>query len=85
MSNWLFALQLIPLITSLIRIAETLIGAGKGVQKKQYVKDGVKQTVKAMVTVSSGGQKATWQQVDAYMEPISDLIDVIVGLLFPHE
>lgn len=85
MSSWLFALQLIPLIINLMTTIEKLLGSGTGVQKKEFVKDGVKQVVKEMSAVSTGGQKQTWQTVDLFMEPISRLIDVLAGLLFPKE
>jgi len=85
MSNWLFALQLIPLIINLMTTIEKLLGPGTGVQKKAFVKDGVKQVVKEMSTVSTGGQKETWQTIDLFMEPISGLIDVLASLLFPNK
>ena len=85
MSNWLFALQLIPLIVNLMSIIEKLLGPGTGIQKKEFVKDGVKQVVKEMSKVSTGGQKETWETIDLHMEPISSLIDVLAGLLFPHK
>lgn len=85
MSNWLFALRLIPLITSLISIAEKLLGAKEGVKKKEFVKDGIRQVVKAMLVVTTGGAQATWQAVDSYMESISGLIDIIVSLMFPND
>jgi len=85
MSSWLFALQLIPLIINLMTTIEKLLGAGTGVQKKAFVKDGVKQVVKEMSAVSTGGQKETWKTVDLFMEPISGLIDVFASLLFPNK
>ena len=51
--NWLFALQLIPLMISLIKTAEELLGPGTGVQKKEFVKDGVTQVIKAMPSIST--------------------------------
>ena len=85
MSSWLFALQLIPLIINLMTTIEKLLGPGTGVQKKAFVKDGVKQVVKEMSAVSTGGQKETWKTVDLFMEPISGLIDVFASLLFPNK
>ena len=83
MNNWLFMLQLVPLVTNLMKIAEKLLGPGTGVQKKEYVKDGIRQVAKAMISLSSGGQKETWELIDSLMEPISNLINVLAGLLFP--
>lgn len=85
MNSWLFALQLIPLIMNLMTTIEKIMGPGTGVQKKEFVKDGVRQVVKEMSAVSTGGQKQTWETVDLFMEPISRLIDVLSGLLFPNE
>lgn len=85
MSNWLFALQLIPLIINLMTVAEKLLGSGTGVQKKAFVKDGIKQTVKTMSVVSTGSQKETWQALEFFIEPISNLIDVFASLLFPKD
>lgn len=64
---------------------EKLLGPGTGVQKKAFVKDGVKAVVKEMSAVSTGGQKQTWETIDLFMTPISRLIDVFSTLLFPNE
>lgn len=85
MSSWLFALQLIPLIINLMTCIEKLLGPGTGVQKKEFVKDGVRQVVKEMSAVSTGGQKQTWETIDLFMAPISGLIDVLARLLFPND
>lgn len=84
MSSWLFALQLIPLIINLMTTIEKLLGPGTGVQKKEFVKGGIRLVVKEMSNVSTGGQEETWQAIDLIMEPISGLIDVLVSLLFPN-
>ena len=83
--NWLFALRFIPLLISLIETAEKLLGAGTGVKKKEFVKDGVTQVIKAMPDLSTGGQKETWEKINEFLVPISGLIDAIAGLLFPHK
>jgi len=83
--NWLIALQLIPLITNLIKIAEQILGPGTGVKKKAFVVDGVEQIIKTMPSVSTGGQKETWEVVNAAMESIKNLIDVLARFFFPHE
>lgn len=85
MNNWLFALQLIPLIINLMTCIEKLLGPRTGIQKKEFVKDSVKLVVKEMAAVSTGGQKETWKTIDLFMEPISGLIDVLARLLFPNE
>ena len=82
--NWLFALQLIPLLISLIKTAEELLGPGTGVKKKEFVKDAITQVIKAMPSFSSGGQKETWEMINNFLVPISGLIDAVAGLLFPN-
>lgn len=83
--NWLFALQLIPLLISLVKTAEELLGSGTGVKKKEFVKDGITQVIKAMPAFSTGGQKQTWEMINNFLVPISGLIDAVAGLLFPTE
>lgn len=85
MNSLLLALQLIPLIINLMTTIEKLLGPGTGVQKKEFVKDGVKLVVKEMSAVSTGEQKETWKTIDLLMSPISGLIDVFAKLLFPNE
>jgi len=81
--DWLFALRFIKLLISLIKTAEKLLGAGTGVKKKEFVKDGITQVIKSMPGLSAGGQKETWQRINEFLVPISDLIDAIAELLFP--
>lgn len=64
---------------------EKILGPGTGIQKKEFVKDGVRQVVKEMSAVSTGGQKQTWEAIELFMTPISRLIDVLAKLLFPKE
>ena len=85
MSSWLFALQLVPLVTNLIATAEKILGEKEGVKKKQFVMDGIKQVAKAMISLTTGNIKVDLQAVETYMAPISGLIDVVVSLMFPHE
>ena len=85
MNSWLFSLQVIPLIFSLMETAEKLLGAGAGVKKKAFVKDGIDQTIKAIATISTGGQKETWQTLSLFIDPVSDVIDNLAALLFPKE
>jgi len=85
MSSWLFALQLVPLVTNLIATAEKILGEREGVKKKQFVMDGIRQVVKAMISLTTGNTKVSLQAIETYMTPISGLIDVVVSLMFPHE
>ena len=83
--KWLALLQLLPLITNLIKIAESVLGSGTGVKKKAFVVDGVTQVVKAMPDVSTGGQRETWEAINFAMPAIKGLIDVLAGIFFPHK
>ena len=84
--NWLLLLRLLPLITSLMEIAEKVLdGRGEGTKKKAFVKDGLQQTIKTMSEISTGGQKETWQNLDLFWSPISRLIDILAELLFPNK
>jgi len=84
MNNWLVALKLIPLVINLIQVAEGVLGKGEGVKKKAFVVDGVTETIKAMPEVSTGGQKETWETINEAMPTIKNLIDILVGFMFPH-
>ena len=55
--NWIILLQLLPLIISLIKIAESILGDRTGTKKKAFVVDGIEQIMKAMPSVSTGAQK----------------------------
>jgi len=83
--KWIALLKLLPLITNLIKIAESVLGSGTGVKKKAFVVDGITQVMKAMPDVSTGGQKETWVAINAAMEPIKSLIDILAGVFFPNE
>lgn len=83
--QWLALLQLLPLITNLIKIAENVLGDGTGVKKKAFVVDGIVQVMQAMPGVSTGGQKETWGAIDGTMESIKKLVDILAGLFFPSE
>lgn len=83
--QWLVLLQLLPLVTNLIKIAENVLGDGTGVKKKAFVVDGVTQVIQAMPGVSTGGQKETWDALNSAIEPLKGLIDVLAGLFFPHK
>lgn len=83
--QWLALLQLIPLLTNLIKTAEVVMGDGTGKKKKAFVVDAVEQVFIAMPNVSTGGQKETWTEVGTVMPAVKGLIDVIAGLFFPHK
>ena len=83
--NWTVLLQLLPLIISLIKIAESVLETDIGAKKKAFVVDGITQAIKAMSGVSNNGQKETWAAINTTIPLIEDLIDILVGLFFPHE
>lgn len=75
--DWLF---LVPLATQLIQMVEGLFGSGTGAQKKAIVTEGLKHVVTAVDTVSTGGQKKSW---DAIAPVSGQLIDLIAGAIYP--
>lgn len=85
MNKFMFILQLIPLITNLMKIAENLLGNGTGEKKKAFVVEGVTHIIKAMPGVSTGGQKETWTIINKALDPIKNLINIIAGLFFPNK
>jgi hypothetical protein len=80
--NWIILLQLLPLIISLIKIAESILGDRTGTKKKAFVVDGIEQIMKAMPSVSTGAQKKSWEAINNAMPAIKDLVDVLAGIFF---
>jgi len=72
---------IVQLIVSLMQLAEKILPEkGEGFQKKELVTESAKFIVDTMATVSTGGQKETWERI---AEPVSKIIDETAGLLFP--
>lgn len=74
--NWVFlglsiALKFIPIV-------EKLFGAGTGEQKKEAVLEASHAAIDTLTTVSTGGQKETW---DTYGPIIGEFIDNTVESL----
>lgn len=82
---WLLLTSLIPLMTTLMEIAEKMLGSGTGEEKKNFVMDSIIKIIKFMPSVSSGGQKETWDGLNFLLEPIKKLVDILAGVLFPHK
>lgn len=90
MNYFLLLLKLWPLINTAVRIVEKAITQPKtGMLKKTMVMDIIKSSVVTIQEVSTGGQKETWDDIATVwseLEPhVSNLIDVIVGFLFPSK
>ncbi len=77
--NWLtLVVQILPFVLRLMGIAEEALGSGTGEKKKEMVTQGAKTIVEGLATISTGGQKETW---NALAEPVSQFIDGTVNLL----
>jgi len=72
-------IQLIPVVISLMRIVEGLLGDGTGEQKKAYVMAAVKALFDAAEAVHDSDM---WNKVESAISP---LIDFACGFLFPKE
>ena len=69
------AMAVIPLVIGLMGQAEEALGDGTGPVKKAAVEAGAVAFVEGMQTVSTGGQKETWESITP--ETVSVLIDTI--------
>lgn len=76
--NWILLLQLLPLIISLLKIAESLFGSGTGIKKKDFVVEGIELITKA----TPGAQKESWKAINNAMPDIKILIDILAGIFF---
>ena len=72
---------ILGLLPSAIKCAEAIWGKipKSGEQKKAEVKSGLASFAKTMANVSTGGQKETWEAIDALMPAIDNAIDVTVS------
>lgn len=64
--------KIISALPGLIDSAENAFGDGTGAIKKQYVMEGAEKIVAAMVDVSEGGQKETWEAIAPLTSTIVD-------------
>ena len=76
-------IALLPFVFQLIRAAEKLFTEpGQGEVKKQFVVDSLKAAFSVIASLSTGGQKITW---DSLAPVMNGIIDTAVGLFFPSE
>lgn len=76
-------IALLPFVFQLIQAAEKLFTeSGQGEIKKQFVIDTLKSAVTVITSMSTGGQKTTWDSLSPIM---GGLIDSAVGLFFPKK
>ena len=83
--NWVsLALQLLTVIPELMKVAEKAFDGekGSGAEKKKMVKTTVHAIVSAVTGISSGGQQETWKRIEAFIDPV---IDIMCTFLFPNE
>ena len=80
--------SIIKTVATLVETAEALFGSGTGTFKKELVKDGAKSFAGAMASVSTGGQKDTWNEVndnwDVFDGAIDTVIDFFADTFFPN-
>ena len=82
---WLtLLLKLIPTIIQLMAFAEKAFDGvpDSGAQKKAMVVGTAKAVVEGIASVSTGGQKETWNEI---AEPISTVIDGAASIMFPND
>lgn len=78
MINLSLLIHLLPVIISLMGTAEKAMT--KGADKKALVMESTKAIITGLQTVSTGGQKETWDRIAI---PVSDIIDNISTIVFP--
>jgi hypothetical protein len=69
------AIALAPVAVAMMNAAEAALGDGTGPLKKEAVTAGMTAFVAGMAAVSTGGQKETYEKIDAV--GVSTLIDTI--------
>lgn len=73
--NWVTAI--FTILPGLISLAEKLFGNGTGAMKKSMVMGAAEAVSTTMVSVSTGGQKETWEKVAPMISQAVDLaVDV---------
>lgn len=82
--NWLLiVLQFLPVIVDL---AEKLfVDKGTGAEKKKFVLDALPSIAKGIESVSTGGQKETWQVITNNIDTIGKAVDVAASVMFPSD
>lgn len=75
-------LAIIGLLPSLIQGVEAIFGSGTGAIKKKAVVDMATVAINAATSLSTGGQKHTFEKIAPAIGPV---VDVLAGLLFPPD
>jgi len=77
-------IKLIPFIFTLVKAAEAAINKEKaGAEKKAAVKDGLTAMFDGAKTVSTGGQKETFEMAEPLFDAVIDKgIDLAAAMLF---
>ena len=72
-------LALIPLVIKLVGFVETLFGEakGQGEVKKSTVLGATQAIVDGVASVSTGGQKETWEAISPV---VGSVVDAVVGI-----
>ena len=83
--SWLATfLQVLPSVIQLMAVAEKAFDKkpDSGAEKKQMVMGATKAMVDGLQTVSKGGQKETWNKLEA---PLNGAIDAACDFLFKKD
>jgi len=75
--------QFLPI---LVELAEKLFDKnGSGAEKKDFVISTLPKIASGIGAISTGGQKETWELINANMDSIGRAVDVTAGALFPND
>lgn len=83
--NWVqLLLQILPFVFRLIPIAEKAFAdvPKSGAEKKAMVMGATSVAVDALATISTGGQKETWDRI---AKPVSGIVDAACTIMFPQD
>ena len=81
MSSFGKYLNLVPFIFNAIQLAESLYSnkPKSGSDKKDFVMSAAQTVIGGIHSVSTGGQKGTWERI---ANPVSNIIDIGCSILF---
>lgn len=68
--------RILNIVVSLAMVAEGVFGPKTGSMKKQAVKVGTKDFIGLMKSVSTGGQRETWEQIEKSDDLIDEAIEI---------
>ena len=82
--NWLLiVLQFLPVLVDLAE--KVFVNKGTGAEKKKFVLDALPAISKSIESVSTGGQKETWQVITNNIDVIGKTVDVAASVMFPGD